>query len=630
MSSLWLEEFNKLFVKQKGWIIVTIALLFKIVITIQSGYHTETIIERNPEGYHYYLQQYTGPLTTEKEQQMKQEYEAVVHAQYELDKLSQQWQAGEIEDIYYKDKSKQYYEKMSNSAVFHLLYNQYFYVKEAPSERYIVDERGWNTLLSHGIPDFLLLLVLIILLTPLFCYEYEQDMILLLQSSKKGKYVVGIIKLVIGSFIALMLTLLFYIVDWICVHAMVGLHHGNYPLQSLTYFSTSDYKITLNEALLLKLLLRMIGSLFFMGCISLIGVISKKTIITLFTSSVLVLLPFVLLMGQSLLYYLPIPAGLLEGSAYLWGDKYTILYATGGSSTRQITFQALEKKEFLMLLMFYLLVTVLLFVFTFRKYAGIQWKAKYNSNLVKLGLVVCIFSSSIMLQGCQSSENSDHIFTYHVNKGAYTGETENYNVHMQIEDNDIVATNKITGEQFSIIRDPFKQNSSKKILSIFVHEGWTYYSTQDEKYAGIQIYGISMENFKQTLIYSNMKENQEEFFGMLTRENKEQLSTVNSLFWLNKNNIYYVQGSELFIMDRKTNKMKLVTNDVVTGIGVFYYNGDVFYVDLQYRLKRYLYNTGEVHTVNDIYTEDFYIEDNILYYKELLNKQQVSTLNLAL
>ena len=268
---------------------------------------------------------------------------------------------GKISKSEYEEKSKQYYERIKNTAVFNVVYNKYYYAKELPEERYIMDERGWNTLLSHGELDFILLLCLLIVLTPLFCNEYESGMDALLLSSSKGKYRTAIAKLLSGFVLAITLTIIFSIIEYMCVDMMVGLNNGSYPLKSLQFFKESAYYISLNQAFLITVLCRVLGTLLFVECVSIVSIFSKKSIITLFSSSVLVIFPSILFPDKSVLYYLPLPSGLLSGTGYLWGNTYKSIINEQCRLEKIIQFHKIESGVFTILLVGYVVEIVLLF-----------------------------------------------------------------------------------------------------------------------------------------------------------------------------------------------------------------------------------------------------------------------------
>ena len=627
-------EWKKIFIKQRGIWIIFIMVLLKVILTVSNGYDSHYIINQNPDGYSFYINQYKGKLTEKKEQEIKSEYYAVGHATGKLEELSNQWQEGKIDQIQYNSLSRKYYERQKNRAVFNVVYNQYYYAKEAPNLRYIIDGRGWNTLLSYDNPDFLLLLCLIFILTPLFCNEYESGMNALLLSSRNGKYKTGIYKLSAGIILAVGITALFSFIEFICINNLVGLNDGRFPLQSLEFFQNSDYYISMNQAFIIVVLFRILGAMLLAACISILGTFSRKSIITLFLGSVLMFLPYIFLKGNSLLYYLPLPSGLLSGVGYLWGTSYISTLDQSGNAVNMIQFQKIDKAGLGFLLTGYGVETGLLLLCCLKKYSGYTLKFQNLKNRTKmicccLGMVVVC---SIVFTGCAKEKIEDH-FTVNALESIKYGETNRYSINFDISNKNITAVNKKNGEIIDLIREPFDQDN--EICTIFVHEEWCYYLSRIPQIEGIRVFGIDMQNFEQKLIFNNVKENKEDFFGILYKGNainnfSEKINTYLPIFcfFFNKEYIYYGINYQIIQINRTTGKETVVVSNILEWKPLFYHNGDIYYVDKQHRLSIFKGNDGRVHAVDSIYTDQFTIMENRIMYNDLLDNNKMYYYNI--
>ena len=90
-------EWKKILIKQKGLLIIGLMVLLKFVMTLQLGYDSNEIINRNPDTYTTYMNFFEGKMTEEKEQALKDEYYAITNANVELDALVRKWKDGELE-----------------------------------------------------------------------------------------------------------------------------------------------------------------------------------------------------------------------------------------------------------------------------------------------------------------------------------------------------------------------------------------------------------------------------------------------------------------------------------------------------------------------------------------------------
>lgn len=616
-------ELKKVLIKQRGFLIILIMIILKVIFTISSGYDSLYIIDQNQQGYASYIEQYKGKLTLAKQKEIETEYYAVIHATSELEELSRRFIKGEIDKKKYEELSRKNYEREKNREVFDVVYNQYIYVNEEPNKRYIMDTRGWSSLLSHTSIDFFLILCMILVFTPLFCYEFESGMDVLLLSSKKGKYKATIYKLLGAFALGVLLTILFSFLEYICIDRMVGLQNGDYPLKSLDFFKSSEYDISLNQAFLITIMNRTLGSLILALMISIIGILSKKTIITLFTSSVLAFLPYILFSEKSLLYYLPLPSGLLSGTGYLWGTSYLSDFGDKGTIVQVVKFQMIDKDIYPFLLLGYFIEVALLFLYCIKRFSRYSLKSK-QFGIIKL---ICILGiCSVTLAGCNMTQNEKDNFTDNYEGEQTYGETNGYAISLDIEHGIISSKNIKTGENVILTRDPFRKDC--KINAIFVRDGWCYYLEVVKGLEGIRIYGIDMKDFSEKLIYNSVKENNKNFLSIISNQTEKnaKILTVNKLvncFFLNNEFIYYKRHSTLTRIDRKTGNQTVIAKGIDRGLSCSYYNGDIYFLDNQHRLNIYKEKDKIVYPVNSVYTYKFEIIGDKLIYNSLLDNNTV-------
>lgn len=215
-------ECKKIFIYQKGLVILLLCLLAYTLLCVCSGYDSSFVINRNEDTYRNYIERWHGKITETKAGELDAEYNAINHA------------------------SKP--EIQNKQAVFLEVYNQYFYAKEKPSRRFLMDERGWNTLLTHDNVNFIFILCLLAICIPVFCGEYQCRMEQILRTCRNGRARLAMLKLLLMMVLATITALLFQLIQFGVVSSMVGLDGANYPLQSLSFFENSPYTITIGRA----------------------------------------------------------------------------------------------------------------------------------------------------------------------------------------------------------------------------------------------------------------------------------------------------------------------------------------------------------------------------------------------
>lgn len=288
-------ELKKILFHHKGLLLLLISLAAYAVFCVGSGYDSSYVIDRNEDTYLAYMDRWQGEVTEEKAQEMETEYA----------------EATRSDD--------------GRKAAFLTIYNQYYYAKEDPAHRFLMDERGWDTLLTRDGVNVILLLFLLALCVPIFCGEYQCGMAQILRSCRNGRGRLAGIKLGAMAALAILATALFQLVQFVVVALSVDLDGASYPLQSLSFFEHSPYLISVGQAYGIVVLSRCLGAAWFAILIALLSILFRQTVLTTFSGIAVSILPH-LIGGSFLKYVLPLPAGLLAGTGYVWGTLTEVGY----------------------------------------------------------------------------------------------------------------------------------------------------------------------------------------------------------------------------------------------------------------------------------------------------------------
>ena len=154
-----MQEIYKLFTKQKIWIFIMILLAVRMVSVCITGYDSHYMIDENEKYYNEYLKKYEGKITDAKQKEIEKEYKKINSSSNEL--------------LASEQKNK----------AFQVIYDQFTYEKEKGSG-YILETRGWQSILEHDSLDFSLIICIIIVMTALWGNEYETQMDMMLRSCK--------------------------------------------------------------------------------------------------------------------------------------------------------------------------------------------------------------------------------------------------------------------------------------------------------------------------------------------------------------------------------------------------------------------------------------------------------------
>lgn len=476
-------EWKKLLLYQRGSLIVLVSLLAYAVLCLASGCDTTNAITQNEGAYLAYIQRWQGELNAQKETELRAEYDALNHSRGQ--------------------------ETQESKAAFMEVYNQYYYAKENPIRRYLMDERGWNTILTHDNANFLLLLCLLALCVPVFCGEYNCQMDQLLRSCRNGREQLARDKLLNMVAAAVLVTLLFQGVQILTVGLDAGLSGISYPLQSLSFFEASPYMLTIGQAYGIVVLCRVAGAAWFAVVIALISVLCRKTVLTIFAGISVSLLPH-LFGGGFLKYVLPLPAGLLAGTGYLWGTLTEPRFNSDFTEIDDVVvFRGVSPKEFLILLGLFSIILLLLLAFTVRRYVG--RKLSVDIRLSRCAVLMGILSL-LFLTSCSGSSSAESVYDFF--GGNDHGENTNYTIDLDVLENTIYATDRQSGETIRLNRNNFQPKGD--IFAIYVTESTCYYAKQNTNGTGegVWVYGINLDDFSEWLAYSSVPDNTSDFWGL--------------------------------------------------------------------------------------------------------------------
>ncbi|MFD2880043.1 hypothetical protein ACFTAO_35320 [Paenibacillus rhizoplanae] len=153
-------------------------------------------------------------------------------------KMTEDYYDGVIEEAEFLAGTLPLERVLQNERGYELIYDQYTYIREHPADRYFLYRNGWDGLLSNDTLDLLWVLLVVLLVAPVYCYEYENKMDMLLLTVRKGTFQQSVCKICMALLSVALLSLLMSYMEFV-FQLKYGLEHGNYPLQSLSYFAES-------------------------------------------------------------------------------------------------------------------------------------------------------------------------------------------------------------------------------------------------------------------------------------------------------------------------------------------------------------------------------------------------------
>ncbi len=314
---MFLYEWKKLLFRRGGVWLILLFLVGEIAVTVLFLQPYDRVLESNREVYEGYLANVNGPLTQEKRDFLEAEMSRLNNIHMQLSQLNTSYYQGKISQEDYQAQLASLTEQDAHYTGFAKLYTQYIYVREVPERRYFLYTGGWEKLLNDLEPDYLLLLTLVLLLTPVFCEEYasRMDQLLLTQKRSAGGQVLW--KAAAAGSLTVLLAGVAQICKVVAYGAAYGLPDGGYPLESLVSFGGSIKGLSILQGFLLQFALRELGYLYCAMLVLALSVLLKKFALTLMAGLIALPLPFLTLRTYYGLAPIPGPWALTIGSIYL-------------------------------------------------------------------------------------------------------------------------------------------------------------------------------------------------------------------------------------------------------------------------------------------------------------------------
>lgn len=551
-----MQESYKLFIKQKIWIFIMILLAVRMVSVCVTGYDSHYMIDENEKYYNAYLKKYEGKITDAKQKQIEKEYKKINSSGNEL--------------LASEQKNK----------AFQVIYDQYTYEREKGSG-YILETRGWQSILEHDNLDFSLIICIIILMTALWGNEYETQMDMMLRSCKKGKYQTPFAKVMLGGIISIALSAIFQLIQIIYLAGSVGLSHGNYPIQSLKFFQHSSYHITLSSAVVMVFIIRLIGAVLLAFMTMLINIWIKRKTVSMIISMAAIILTSIIFRSGSMIYKLPLPLGSLKAVGYLWPSQFDSQYV-GSELVKVCTFKEISHRMFIAvnaMFMTEMMILGVLCVIFFSK-----WRIKkihIYKKMIRI-MTICFIASTLFATGCSQNTNHSKVEVSiskedTQEKAVWNGKT----IEIDYDNNNIIYTDK-SGKKEMLIRDVFP--SKLIIQKIFIYQNDCYYLSENDESNGICIRKIDLKNFDNTLIYDSTDENIENYFGIIQKQKTydEEFNDTEETKWffVTDGYIYWKKKYYIAQVDIKSGKKKMIAEGV-SDDKITYANGILKYVNAE-------------------------------------------------
>lgn len=597
-------EWKKLLFARRGLVVILLLLTLELIGTLAFTQPYDRDLEANREIYESYLSQVRGSLTPEKRDYLEAEVERLDAAHRDLEYLKQDYYQGAVTEEEYREKLDILAPLDEAYLGFSRVYSQYIFVRETDVRSFLYTG-GWEVLLTEQEPDYLFLLALVILLTPIFCEEYACRMHeILLTQKKSARYQVGAKLLVALTLTAVLTAILEGFRLGYCA-LRFGLPDGGCSLQSLYSFADAQKGLNLWQGFWLQFALKEIGYLYAGIVILFLSVVLKKFATTLIMGIVLLPLPLLTVSDPKAFLRVPGPWALSVGSIYLNGGEGEVSWSELGILGLQVC-----------LCVFLMLACI--------HWRNANWQLKKKP--VRGTLLLCLMA--LTLTGC-AGEKEETVFNY---ADCRRYETDAYAITSEFETSELL--DKRTGERFAFPMTPMGSRSVTCGSTIFGTGDTVYYLKFTSHRPGTiralveqkrELVKLDLSNMKEETVYA-WNDEQEWFFGLLDREDSKTGNFIAEMLFVHENGMYYYDSMAGSVnrMDLRTGKHEVILSRTNSPDLAFDGTG-IYYLDEYNRLAWLEPGSGTVRTTDDVVANRFLLAPEGVYF---LNRRDGDTLYL--
>ncbi|WP_438431480.1 DUF5050 domain-containing protein [Gorillibacterium sp. sgz500922] len=643
--SIWKYEMKKMLFHHKGaWLIGLYFILSMASLAILDK-PANPDMELNRSEYQFYLHQVQGPYSEATGSFFSKEAARISDAKVALQRITDNFYDGEIGEQEFLTQSETLANLLKNETGFKLAYKQYVYVREHPDQRDFLYTNGWDGLLSNDSLDLLFVLLVLLLVAPMFCYEFESRMDALLLTVKKGSKPhtlskIGLAFATVGllCFLSAGLRYGFYAFKY-------GLGNGNYSLESLSFFGTSTKEVTLLQAFLGITASKLAGSLCFAVGVLFASVCLKKYAITLFACTAVVLLPYYGLPLESTKYFLPGPLGFMVATGYFRGNEFK---PNSWKAQMDLVFRevSLPMGSVVFAITFGLCAAMLVVILRKRSNGWITKRRTPIGRRLPFTLLLLGVTASLLV-GCGSSKGNrvDVAYNYASRQSFQQDKVRIYMDPKELElgKNQIVFEDQASGEKHNLVRDPL--TSLTRIEGALFGEGThVYYMKYDYEKSGLRegvtrfsIIGVDTAKFKETIIFEKKLSADKGTVLGLVKGNAYVASfylTVSG-FFLDETHLYLIGQAdgqtdgqtEIRQVNRRTGAARVILRIPVLR-SLAFDGRTIYYVDERSQIAKYDTQMDTQTVIPGLVTRDFILTDTELFYLNRKDQQKLYAMDL--
>lgn len=382
-------EFKKLFIKNKMIFFSLAVIVFSLIFQTSSNTYTQFNLDNQQNFYEEYMTKLCGKSSESKTELISKMYNDYNNIGIKLTSLENDYKNGNISIENFEKQRKELSNFSACGNAVNYLIECAEYVNENPQRHYYIDYLGWTQVFQNYGFDFLLMIFVLALSVNAVMVEYSCDMTTINAVSTNGHKYSGLAKITLVIASVALLTVIISAIHLGVFSLKYNLSGYNYPLESLKAYAGSSKNLTIIQAYIFLVLIKIVGYCSFAIFTMFFAVLIKKYVPTMTFSLALVLLPMYILNttteGQ-VLYIFPLPIGAMTSIGY-------ISVTHKSDFTEEYFFREVEYSQMVLIFLILLVIVFVMALFISHKLSGKHTHKFIIKKTMTAILTMCIATS---------------------------------------------------------------------------------------------------------------------------------------------------------------------------------------------------------------------------------------------
>lgn len=325
-ASVWVQEAYKLFIVNKGIVLILVFALLILPKLVQQNVYLST----DELYYKNYMQILSGKLTPEKEAYLQAEQQNLSEAQAEITRIEQLYQENKITEIQRVQYEQPYQSILTKQNAFQRIMQYYDYLMGQGGGSFVYDS-GYQILFEGNQEVYLALLIFCTLcFFNVFSMELKNNTVKLIRTLPKGRSYTIRCKVVLSFVVGISITGIAQGLKLFSINEVYGLSQWNASIASIPMFSVLPDWLPIWGYTAILFGLRLLAISSSTVIVLFISSVNKNNLISMLLSIFLLTVPILLyFMGINLTQYFSLLPLIQAGMSFTDFSKFIIcmLYA---------------------------------------------------------------------------------------------------------------------------------------------------------------------------------------------------------------------------------------------------------------------------------------------------------------